>query len=144
MFAAAGGTGQSCFVSPLFQKCHYSSVRSQCPASGSTAPAPPLCLPLLMFPPSKWATRGQAHTTRSLLPCSLPGSLYQVCRAGARQEAQASNVLDNSSRQEGRSQLEPGSPACLQTGPACSGRRELAPLTMGVRHFWHKSQCQDG
>lgn len=61
------GTGQKCLLQqmsldrallhhPLFQNHHFSSVRSQCPASGSAAPAPPLCLPLLMSPPSKWAS----------------------------------------------------------------------------------------
>lgn len=83
------------------------SVRSQCPAPASAASATPLWLPLLMLLPSKWVSCGQAHT-RSPLPCSLPGSLPQVCWGEARQEAQASTVLDNSSSWEKRSQLEPG------------------------------------
>lgn len=100
MFAAADVTGQSCFASPLFQKHRFSSVRSQCSASDSAAPAPPLCLPLLMFPPSKWASCGQAHTTRSPSPLFLAWELIPG--------VQTRGKTRGTSQQRAGQQLQPG------------------------------------
>lgn len=118
---------------------HFSSLRNKWPASGSAAPVPPHCLSLLVFPPSKWVAMGKYTTPGALLPVLCLGAHPQ----GARQEAQASSVLDNSSSNKGWSQLEPGLPACFWMQPACSGTRGPAPLTVGERHFCHRSWHQD-
>lgn len=119
---------------------NFSSLRNKWPTSGSAAPAPPHCLFLLVFPPSKWAPMGKYTTPGALSPAPCLGAHPQ----GARQEAQASSVLDSSSSNERWSQSESGLPVCFWMQPACSGTRGPAPLTVGERHFCHKSQCQDG
>lgn len=148
-------TGQKCLLQQMsldravlrptpFQKRHFSSVRSQCPPSCRAAPAPPPCLPLPMSLPPQGPPVGKRTPPGALSPVPCLRAHPRCAEEGQDKRHKPATCCTTAPARKDEASWKSGSPPHLRRGPACSGRRGPAPLTVGVRHFWHKSQHWDG